>query len=78
MLPQGYGLLPRNGGDTMSRFEQAISKNKVSSNVISLPCEVKAQTVAVRAKDICVTVFMRDFPISLFVFGMGFFVAGKS
>jgi len=49
MLPQGYGLLPRSGGDTMSRFEQAISKNKVSSNAISLPCEVKAQTVAVHA-----------------------------
>ncbi len=31
----------------MRWFEQAISKNKVSSNAISPPCEAKAQTVVV-------------------------------
>ena len=44
---QGYGLLPRSGGDTIRWFEQAISKHKVPSNAISPPCDAEARTVQV-------------------------------
>jgi hypothetical protein len=63
-------LLPQSGGDTMRWFEQAISKNKVSSNAISPPCEAKAQTVVVPV--ISGAVCRRVFPTPWFDFGVGF------
>lgn len=56
----------------MRRFEQVISKNKVSSNTVSPPCKVKAQTVA---WCFCTAKILFDiFPCLRFVTGTWVFV----